>query len=270
MDIKEEPNGNDAFNDALITLASAALTRDSMPVVKKETPVLQPASNDAPSHIEEPPWHDVGIFTSTSCMVNQFFVADRTNDHATLTSDNLPNYSNLGVIELLPGTAYKFRVAAINSCGRGEWSDVSAFKTCLLGFPGAPCQIKINRAGGGATLQWEPPTLASGEIIEYSVCLAVKSSQNSGTVPLKDLPFKRVYCGIENQAFVDYESLTAAHVDVTTKPAIIFRIAARNEKGYGPATQVRWLQDTSPSKNANDHSKKDANRKIVSRLREPF
>ena len=37
-------------------------------------------------------------------------------------------------------------------------------------------------------------------------------------------------------------SLTAAHIDTTTKPAIIFRIAARNEKGYGPATQVRWLQ----------------------------
>ncbi|KAL0181156.1 hypothetical protein M9458_023562, partial [Cirrhinus mrigala] len=36
--------------------------------------------------------------------------------------------------------------------------------------------------------------------------------------------------------------LSNAHIDYTTKPAIIFRIAARNEKGYGPATQVRWLQ----------------------------
>ena len=35
--------------------------------------------------------------------------------------------------ELLPGTAYKFRVAAINACGRGPFSDVSAFKTCLPG-----------------------------------------------------------------------------------------------------------------------------------------
>jgi len=41
---------------------------------------------------------------------------------------------------------------------------------------------------------------------------------------------------------VPNSSLSAAHIDVTTKPAIIFRIAARNEKGYGPATQVRWLQ----------------------------
>ena len=35
--------------------------------------------------------------------------------------------------ELMPGTAYKFRVAAINACGRGPFSDVSAFKTCLPG-----------------------------------------------------------------------------------------------------------------------------------------
>lgn len=26
--------------------------------------------------------------------------------------------------ELEPGTAYRFRVAGINACGRGEWSEV--------------------------------------------------------------------------------------------------------------------------------------------------
>ena len=52
----------------------------------------------------------------------------------------------------------------------------------------------------------------------------------------------RVYCGPANQAVVSNTSLATAHIDTTTKPAIIFRIAAKNEKGYGPATQVRWLQ----------------------------
>lgn len=56
------------------------------------------------------------------------------------------------------------------------------------------------------------------------------------------LAFIRVYCGPQNQAVVTNSSLSAAHIDTTTKPAIIFRIAAKNEKGYGPATQVRWLQ----------------------------
>lgn len=56
------------------------------------------------------------------------------------------------------------------------------------------------------------------------------------------LAFIRVYCGPTNSCSVPNSSLSAAHMDVTTKPAIIFRIAARNDKGYGPATQVRWLQ----------------------------
>ena len=56
------------------------------------------------------------------------------------------------------------------------------------------------------------------------------------------LAFVRVYCGPENQCNVSNTSINTAHVDVTSKPAIIFRIAARNDKGYGPATQVRWLQ----------------------------
>lgn len=55
----------------------------------------------------------------------------------------------------------------------------------------------------------------------------------------------RVYCGPENQCNVSNTSINTAHVDVTSKPAIIFRIAARNDKGYGPATQVRWLQGKS-------------------------
>lgn len=31
-------------------------------------------------------------------------------------------------------------------------------------------------------------------------------------------------------------------IDYTTKPTIIFKIAAHNKKGYDPTTQVRWLQ----------------------------
>ena len=36
-------------------------------------------------------------------------------------------------VELQPGTAFKFRVAGINVCGRGLYSDIAAFKTCVPG-----------------------------------------------------------------------------------------------------------------------------------------
>lgn len=96
----------------------------------------------------------------------------------------------------------------------------------------------------GAHLTWEPPSVTSGKIIEYSVYLAIQSStsgEQKATTPAQ-LAFMRVYCGPNPSCLVQTSSLSNAHIDYTTKPAIIFRIAARNEKGYGPATQVRWLQ----------------------------
>ncbi len=58
---------------------------------------------------------------------------------------SVPDNSVLKRQDLLPGTAYKFRVAGINACGRGQFSEVSAFKTCMPGFPGAPSAIKISK-----------------------------------------------------------------------------------------------------------------------------
>ena len=59
------------------------------------------------------------------------------------------------------------------------------------------------------------------------------------------MAFVRVYGGVLAECFVNASQLLQAHLDTSSssKPAIIFRIAARNERGYGPATQVRWLQD---------------------------
>ena len=44
---------------------------------------------------------------------------------------------------LEPGAFYKLRVAAVNSCGRGAWSEVVGFSTSVPGYPGAPVSIKV-------------------------------------------------------------------------------------------------------------------------------
>ncbi|XP_044538834.1 host cell factor 1 [Gracilinanus agilis] len=195
---------------------------------------------------KENQWFDVGVIKGTNMMVMHYFLPpdDAPSDD---DSGTIPDYNQLKKQELQPGTAYKFRVAGINACGRGPFSEISAFKTCLPGFPGAPCAIKISKSPDGAHLTWEPPSVTSGKIIEYSVYLAIQSSQAGepkSSAPAQ-LAFMRVYCGPNPSCLVQSSSLSNAHIDYTTKPAIIFRIAARNEKGYGPATQVRWLQESS-------------------------
>ncbi|KAL3189421.1 hypothetical protein MRX96_002733 [Rhipicephalus microplus] len=201
-------------------------------------------------------WFDVGVFKETSCLVSHFYLPSEQSeqqrkDETDVDVVSLASHSMLQKQELLPGTAYKFRVAAINACGRGPWSEVSAFKTCLPGYPGAPSAIKISKGSDGAHLSWEAPQGNPGDVTEYSVYLAVRSATTGdGAGPAKtvtsnpsQLAFVRVYCGPQAACTVASASLASAHVDTTSKPAIIFRIAARNDKGYGPATQVRWLQD---------------------------
>uniref|UniRef100_A0A672Z1U9 Host cell factor 1 n=1 Tax=Sphaeramia orbicularis TaxID=375764 RepID=A0A672Z1U9_9TELE len=202
--------------------------------IQKQAPQPTPVK---PVVKKENQWFDVGIVKVTNMVVTHFYVpAD--DSHGDV------DYSQMKKMELQPGTAYKFRVAGINACGRGAFSEISAFKTCLPGFPGAPCAIKISKSPDGAHLTWEPPSVTSGKIIEYSVYLAIQSNQTAeakASTPAQ-LAFMRVYCGPNPSCLVQSSSLSNAHIDYTTKPAIIFRIAARNEKGYGPATQVRWLQ----------------------------
>ena len=89
----------------------------------------------------------------------------------------------------------------------------------------------------GAHLSWEPPTNTAGVILEYSVYLAVRSTQSAATTADQkpatpaQLAFVRVYCGPNPSCVVSTVSLTSAHIDYSSKPAIIFRIAARNDKG---------------------------------------
>ncbi|XP_061779867.2 host cell factor 1a [Nerophis lumbriciformis] len=225
-------------------LQAAAALAEVANGIEGEKPAPQPAPVK-PVVKKDNQWFDVGIVKVTNMVVTHFFVPadDSQGDD---DSGVMPDYSQMKKMELQPGTAYKFRVAGINACGRGAFSEISAFKTCLPGFPGAPCAIKISKSPDGAHLTWEPPSVTSGKIIEYSVYLAIQSNQTAeakASTPAQ-LAFMRVYCGPNPSCLVQSSSLSNAHIDYTTKPAIIFRIAARNEKGYGPATQVRWLQET--------------------------
>ncbi|XP_069486015.1 host cell factor 2 [Ambystoma mexicanum] len=187
-------------------------------------------------------WCDVAIFKTNTAVVNQFYLLPES--HQTISnkagSADGPDYSALKKQDLLPGSIYRFRVAAINGCGIGPFSKISEFKTCIPGFPGAPSAVKITKNVDSIHLSWETPSSPSGNILEYSAYLAIRTTHLLEN-PLQ-LVFMKIYCGLKTSCTVTTAQLANAHVDCSSKPAIVFRISAKNEKGYGPATQVRWLQ----------------------------
>ncbi|CAI6371190.1 unnamed protein product [Macrosiphum euphorbiae] len=258
-DQKEEKKSENYVADALSTLATAAFKKSAYTNGTTESVISKSVQPIVQVKYEEPVWSDVGVIKGTTCLVGNFYSTSTTDEHENTSLDNLPDYEHKLKINIQPGTIYKLHIAAINTCGRGEWSEISAFKTCVPGYPKPPADIKIIKGPDGARLTWSPPT-SSGKILEYSVWIAIKNSKDvphRSTKPTStNLNFVCVYCNAHNAAIVSHKLLGAALIDRTNKPAIIFRIAAKNEKGYGPATQVRWSQDRNVSGSNNNLSMK--------------
>ncbi|KAJ6222140.1 hypothetical protein RDWZM_000685 [Blomia tropicalis] len=195
-------------------------------------------------------WYDVGIFKTNHCSISEYYAPkDDTTDYdpeRNIDLSNVPTYMNYTKVPLEPGTTYRIRVAAINPCGRGPWSDVfTNLKTCIPGYPPAPTSIKITKCAEGAQLSWSISNF-DDPIHEYAVYLAIRSSLP--TEKQNSMSFFKVYNGASPSCVVSQNFLESAFIDHNNnKAAIIFRIAARNVKGYGPATQVRWLQDLNTS-----------------------
>ncbi|XP_064894934.1 host cell factor 2 isoform X4 [Columba livia] len=206
-----------------------------------------PQRQMAPGKTRDRQWYDVGIFKNNNAVVSQFYLLpeETLSNSNKMENANVPDYRLLKKQDLFPGTVYRFRVAAINGCGVGPFSKISEFKTCIPGFPGAPSTVKITKSVDCIHLSWEPPASPSGNILEYSAYLAIRSTQLQENP--SQLVFMRIYCGLKTSCIVTAAQLSNAHVDYTSRPAIVFRISAKNERGYGPATQVRWLQDVKTS-----------------------
>ncbi|XP_057711968.1 host cell factor 2 [Corythoichthys intestinalis] len=206
-------------------------------------------------------WFDVGAFRTLFSEVHYYYLpADDNQTMATLSSrasvtkESLQSYRKLPGLhdyqdrekrQLDPGRSYRFRVAGVNCFGQGDFSQVSEFKTCQPGFPGAPSAVKINKANDLVHITWEAPPSPSGRILEYSMYMAVKKSRSSSSEGPGQLAFIRIYRGVKTFCTVSSAHMVNAHLDcsASNRPALVFRIAAKNEQGYGPATQIRWIQD---------------------------
>uniref|UniRef100_A0A2K6FSE7 Host cell factor C2 n=1 Tax=Propithecus coquereli TaxID=379532 RepID=A0A2K6FSE7_PROCO len=169
----------------------------------KETPSNPVATVKA----GERQWCDVGIFKNNTALVSQFYLLPKGKQSISKVAIDIFSMLCLDVRTVIPETSASSTVS-----GNVE----------------------------GIHLSWEPPTSPSGNILEYSAYLAIRTAQIQDNP--SQLVFMRIYCGLKTSCIVTAGQLANAHIDYTSRPAIVFRISAKNEKGYGPATQVRWLQ----------------------------
>lgn len=246
-------NNSVSLNPLVNAVSTIATPPTQAPAVSSSTLMLPPqqapeSSTNSSSNtlVQKFQWYDVGIVKGNQCTISGFQVplsgeaATRYDPERDLLPHSPPFYTGFQKVGLSSGTAYKIRVAAINPCGRGPWSEVfTNLKTCLPGYPAAPTSIKITKGPEGAHISWS--ILNTDDILEYSVYLAIKNALPN--TPVGTLSFLKVYSGPSASCIVTQDYLESAYLDQLNKPAIIFRIAARNIKGYGPATQVRWLQE---------------------------
>ena len=124
--------------------------------------------NEAPAEsTPEPRWYDVDILKTTQYTVTAYQVPVEENGQSKVSvwpiawgqvADGL-YFSPLQLedvktarVELQPGKGFRFRVCGINSCGRGPFSEVAVFKTCMPGYPGAPSAIRISKVGSRTEL----------------------------------------------------------------------------------------------------------------------
>lgn len=74
---------------------------------------------------KEAEWYDVGVIKGTSFTVQHYYLPGEEPLDIT-QSLTMDVFKGRAKIALEPGTAYKFRVAAVNSCGRSAWSEVTS------------------------------------------------------------------------------------------------------------------------------------------------
>ena len=104
-------------------------------------------------------WYDVCVTPECSYIIKEFSLTNNIE----VSGFHIYFYSSMQLLKLQfykdpknknilvttkqlePGTTYKIRVAGVNACGRGPWSEVASFSTCLPGFPGAPIAVKMKK-----------------------------------------------------------------------------------------------------------------------------
>jgi len=119
------------------------------------------------------------------------------------------------VTGLKPGSAYRFRVSAINAYGKGDFSNVVSMITAGSA-PAAPTNLLVTtKTTTSVTLSWAAARVTSGSAVREYI---VEYSKDKGAT------WTRV-------SSVAFKSLSIAVKGFKTKTTYVFRVSARNDVG---------------------------------------
>lgn len=177
-------------------------------------------------------WCTVGVFKNNFCNIEGYFcftfVKEGFND------EKCPQNIAFPKVPLKNNTMYAFRIFGINSCGVGESSKITAFRTFPEGFPSTPQSCKLIKTPVGIRLCWNPQPL--DELVRsYNVSIGEKCTEGSVR------NFIPVYTG-QQPTFEIKNSLLknpVFHINEDNQKHFYFRITATNEKGTGPSLNVK-------------------------------
>lgn len=123
---------------------------------------------------------------------------------------------------LVNGTSVRFRVAAVNTAGQGDWSGTSTAAT-PYGVPGTPAQPSAIAGVTSAEVFWYPPSANGSDLTGYTV------SMRRGTGGTWDDVTSA--CSEVN----DYPRDTSCSLTgLTAGDEYFFRVRATNARGAGP------------------------------------
>lgn len=146
------------------------------------------------------------------------YIVQRSTDAATWTTfaDGTSTTASATVTGLTNGTAYYFRVAAVNANGTGTYTAASSALTPAT-TPGTPTSVSATSSAGAATVSWTAPASNGGSAITDYV---IQYSSNSGS---------------SWTTFADgtSTSTSASVTGLTNGTSYTFRVAATNAVGTG-------------------------------------
>lgn len=120
-------NGDSAYGrQSLDALAAAALQASTNNKIANLVSSLGDVDGKLKGEVDDADkWMTVGIFKTLTQNVTNYVDYQWENSLQKLTSDNLPDLSLLEKISLEQGRPYRFRIAGVNACGVGKFSEVN-------------------------------------------------------------------------------------------------------------------------------------------------